>query len=117
MKFITPATSNPIDQLKIVGRPVDRVDGPMKASGSAPFAHEQHQAAPNAAYGYVLGAAIAKGRIASMNIDQAKRAPGVITIVTAIAAAFGKSPPAWVAPTIRMLRVFRVLPPRNDGET
>ena len=83
MKFITPATSNPIDQLKIVGRPIDRIDGPMKACGSAPYAHEQHQAAPNAAYGYVLGAAVAKGRIASMNIDEAKRAPGVITIVTA----------------------------------
>lgn len=83
MKFTTPATTNPIDQLKVVGRPVDRVDGPLKASGTAPYAHEQHQAAPNAAYGYVLGSAIAKGRIASMNVDEAKRAPGVITIVTA----------------------------------
>ncbi|MCC6069990.1 aldehyde oxidoreductase molybdenum-binding subunit PaoC [Massilia sp. GCM10020059] len=83
MKFTTPATTNPIDQLKVVGRPVDRVDGPLKASGTAPYAHEQHQAAPNAAYGYVLGAGIAKGRIASMNVDEAKRAPGVITIVTA----------------------------------
>ena len=83
MKFTTPATTNPIDQLKVVGRPVDRVDGPLKASGAAPYAHEQHQAAPNPAYGYVLGAGIAKGRIASMNVDEAKRAPGVITIVTA----------------------------------
>ena len=83
MKFTTPATTNPIDQLKVVGRPVDRIDGPLKASGTAPYAHEQHQAAPNAAYGYVLGSAIAKGRIASMNVDEAKRAPGVITIVTA----------------------------------
>ncbi|NML62923.1 xanthine dehydrogenase family protein molybdopterin-binding subunit [Massilia sp. RP-1-19] len=83
MKFTTPATTNPIDQMKIIGRPVDRVDGPMKASGSAPYAHEQHAAAPNAAYGYMLGAAIAKGRIGSMNIDEAQRAPGVISIVTA----------------------------------
>ena len=86
MKFITPATTNPIDQLKIVGRPVDRVDGPMKVSGSAPYAHEQHQAAPNAAYGYVLGSAIAKGRISAMNVDEARRAPGVITVVTAATA-------------------------------
>lgn len=86
MKFITPATTNPIDQLKIVGRPVDRVDGPMKVSGSAPYAHEQHQAAPNAAYGYVLGSAIAKGRIGAMNVDEARRAPGVITVVTAATA-------------------------------
>ena len=39
MKFNTPATSNPIDQLKVVGRPLDRIDGPMKVSGSAPYAH------------------------------------------------------------------------------
>ncbi|MBZ2206612.1 aldehyde oxidoreductase molybdenum-binding subunit PaoC [Massilia soli] len=86
MKFTTPATTNPIDQLKVVGRPLDRVDGPLKVSGSAPYAHEQHQAAPNAAHGYVLGSAIAKGRISAMNIDEAKRAPGVITIVTAATA-------------------------------
>ncbi|HEY0490044.1 MAG TPA: aldehyde oxidoreductase molybdenum-binding subunit PaoC, partial [Telluria sp.] len=83
MKFTTPATTNPIDQLKVIGRPTDRVDGPMKVSGSAPYAYEQHQAAPNAAYGYVVGAAIAKGKIGSMDLAEAKRAPGVITIITA----------------------------------
>jgi xanthine dehydrogenase YagR molybdenum-binding subunit len=83
MKFTTPATTNPIDQLKVVGRPVDRIDGPLKTSGSATYAHEQHQAAPNAAVGYVVGSAIAKGRIASIDLSAAKRAPGVITIVTA----------------------------------
>ncbi|RJG20988.1 aldehyde oxidoreductase molybdenum-binding subunit PaoC [Massilia cavernae] len=83
MKFTTPATTNPIDQLKVVGHPVDRIDGPMKASGTAPYAHEQHQAAPNAAYGYIVGAAIGKGRITSMDVNEARRAPGVITVVTA----------------------------------
>jgi xanthine dehydrogenase YagR molybdenum-binding subunit len=83
MKFTTPATTNPIDQLKIVGRPTDRIDGPLKTTGTAPYAYEQHQAAPNAAYGHVVGAAIAKGRIASMDLAEARRAPGVITIVTA----------------------------------
>ena len=83
MKFDTPATTNPIDQLKVVGRAHDRIDGPLKTTGTAPYAYEQHQAAPNAAHGYVLGAAIAKGTIASINVSHAKRAPGVITIVTA----------------------------------
>ena len=83
MKFTTPATTNPIDQQKVVGRAHDRIDGPLKTTGSAPYAYEQHKAAPNAAHGYVLGAAIAKGRIASMNISDAKRAPGVIAVVTA----------------------------------
>jgi xanthine dehydrogenase YagR molybdenum-binding subunit len=83
MKFTTPATTNPIDQLKIVGRPTDRIDGPLKTTGTAPYAYEQYKAIPDAAYGYVVGASIAKGRIASMDLSAAKRAPGVITIVTA----------------------------------
>ncbi len=83
MKFTTPATTNPIDQLKVIGRPVDRIDGPLKTSGAAPYAYEQHAAAPNAAYGYVIGSAIAKGRITSINLNEARQAPGVIAIVTA----------------------------------
>ncbi|OEZ63814.1 aldehyde oxidoreductase molybdenum-binding subunit PaoC [Duganella sp. HH105] len=83
MKFTTPATTNPIDQLKIIGKPVDRIDGPLKTTGAAIYAYEQHAAAPNAAYGYIVGAGIAKGRIASISLDKAARAPGVIAIVTA----------------------------------
>ncbi|SDA54892.1 MULTISPECIES: aldehyde oxidoreductase molybdenum-binding subunit PaoC [unclassified Janthinobacterium] len=83
MKFSTPATTNPIDQLKVVGRPTDRIDGPLKTSGTAPYAYEQNSAAPNAAYGYVVGAAIAKGRIASLDASAARRAPGVLAVVTA----------------------------------
>jgi xanthine dehydrogenase YagR molybdenum-binding subunit len=83
MKFTTPATTNPIDQLKVVGQPLDRIDGPLKTTGTAPYAYEQNKAAPNAAYGYVVPAAIAKGKIASISLDEAKRAPGVLAIVTA----------------------------------
>ena len=42
MRFDTPATTNPIDQLKVVGHPIDRVDGPLKTTGSAPYAYERH---------------------------------------------------------------------------
>ena len=83
MKFDTPATTNPIDQLKVVGKPADRIDGPLKTTGTAPYAYERHDVAPNQAYGYVVGAAIAKGRIASMDLGAAKAAPGVLAIVTA----------------------------------
>ena len=82
MKFTTPATTNPIDRLAIVGKPVDRIDGPLKVTGTAPYAYEQHQAAPQAAYGYVIGAAIAKGRIAAIDSAAARRAPGVLAVVT-----------------------------------
>jgi len=83
MKFDTPATTNPIDQLKVVGQPTSRIDGPFKTTGTAPYAYERHDVAPNAAYGYVVGAGISKGRIASMQLEAARAAPGVITIVTA----------------------------------
>jgi xanthine dehydrogenase YagR molybdenum-binding subunit len=83
MKFDTPATTNPIDQLKVVGQPTNRIDGPFKTTGSAPYAHERHDVAPHAAHGYVVGAGISKGRIAAMSLEAARAAPGVITIVTA----------------------------------
>src|SRR6201994_4100374 len=83
MKFDTPATTNPIDQLKIIGHPTSRIDGPFKTTGTATYAYEWHNAVPNAAYGYIVGAGIAKGRIASMDLSRAKAAPGVIAIVTA----------------------------------
>ncbi|RYF37868.1 MAG: xanthine dehydrogenase family protein molybdopterin-binding subunit, partial [Comamonadaceae bacterium] len=83
MKFDTPATTNPIDQLKVVGKPLDRIDGPLKTSGLAPYAYERHDVAPDAAYGQVVGAGIAKGRIASMDVRAARAAPGVIAVVTA----------------------------------
>src|SRR3982750_267514 len=83
MKFDAPATTNPIDQLKVIGRPTDRIDGPLKTTGTAPYAYERHDVAPNAAYGHVVGAAIAKGPVASMGLAAAQGAPGVIAIVTA----------------------------------
>src|SRR6266480_3621582 len=83
MRFDTPATSNPIDQLKVVGKPTDRIDGPLKTTGTAPYAYDRHDVVPNQAYGYVVGSAIAKGRITSINLTDAKAAPGVLAIVTA----------------------------------
>lgn len=83
MKFDTPATTNPIDQLKVIGQPVDRIDGPLKTTGTARYAYENHDVAPNPAYGYVVGSAIAKGRITSIDQRAAKAAPGVLGIVTA----------------------------------
>jgi xanthine dehydrogenase YagR molybdenum-binding subunit len=83
MKFDSPATTNPIDQLKIIGHPTDRIDGPLKTTGTARYAYERHDVVSNPAYGYVVGSAIAKGRIASIDLKQAKAAPGVLAIVTA----------------------------------
>jgi len=83
MKFDTPATTNPIDQLKIVGKPTRRIDGGLKTTGTAPYAYERHDAVKNAAYGVIVGSAIAKGLIVSMDLRAARAAPGVLAIVTA----------------------------------
>ncbi|HZF84736.1 MAG TPA: aldehyde oxidoreductase molybdenum-binding subunit PaoC [Burkholderiaceae bacterium] len=83
MKFDTPATTNPIDQLQVVGRPTPRIDGPRKTTGTARYAYEQRETPTAPAYGYVLGAGIAKGRIVSMDLSAARAAPGVLAIVTA----------------------------------
>ncbi len=84
MKFDTPAGQNPIDQLKVVGRPTDRIDGKYKTTGTAPYAYERHDVAQNQAYGYVLGAGIAKGRVTRIDTAAAKQAPGVIAVVTTL---------------------------------
>ncbi len=83
MKFDTPATTNPIDALKVIGQPRDRLDGPLKVTGGARYAYEQHDVAANQAYGYVLGAGIAKGRISLLDAEPARQAPGVLAVVTA----------------------------------
>ncbi len=83
MKFDSPAAANPIDQLNVIGKPLDRVEGPLKVTGTAPYAYERHDVVPNQAYGHIIGAGIAKGRILSIDLAAAKAAPGVLAIVTA----------------------------------
>src|SRR3954449_1318525 len=84
MRFDTPATTNPIDHLRVVGQPKSRIDGPLKTTGRAPYAYDRHDVVPNQADGYILGSAIAKGRINSIDLSAAKTAPGVIAIVTTL---------------------------------
>ena len=82
MKFDTPASTNPIDQLRVVGKPTQRIDGGLKTSGTAPYAYERHDVVSNPAYGVIVGSAIAKGRIVSMDQGAARATPGVLAIVT-----------------------------------
>jgi len=82
MKFDQPAGINPIDRGRVIGIPHDRIDGPAKVAGSAPYAYERHDVAPNAAYGWIVGAAIAKGSITAIDTTDAAAAPGVLAIVT-----------------------------------
>ncbi|MBT2336600.1 xanthine dehydrogenase family protein molybdopterin-binding subunit [Variovorax paradoxus] len=83
MKFDTPAGTNPIDQEMVIGKPHPRIEGRLKTTGTAVYSYENHAVAPNAAYGYVVGAGISKGRVVTIDISEAKASTGVLAIVTA----------------------------------
>jgi xanthine dehydrogenase YagR molybdenum-binding subunit len=82
MKFDSKAGPNPADAGKILGQPHARVEGLLKVTGTAPYAYERHDVVANQAYGVIVGAAIATGRIRSIDTAAARAAPGVLGIVT-----------------------------------
>lgn len=60
--------------------PIDRVDGKDKVTGRAKFSADYKM--QNVAYGYLVGSTISKGRIKSIDITSAQRAPGVLAVIT-----------------------------------
>src|SRR5205807_6411402 len=64
-----------------IGRPLDRVDGSLKVTGTAKYAFE-YAAQGEAAYGFIVSAAIAKGRVVGLDVRDAERAPGVVLVLT-----------------------------------
>ncbi len=85
MKFDTPAGINPIDRETVIGRPHPRIEGHLKTTGTAVYAAEHHDAnliGADLAYGVILGAGIAKGRVTAIDTAAAHAAPGVRAVVT-----------------------------------
>ncbi len=80
MKFTEAAGANPTDAMRVLGRPTDRIEGPLKVTGQATYAAEF--AVPGQVYGVVVGTTIATGRIVSIDTAEALAMPGVLTIVT-----------------------------------
>jgi xanthine dehydrogenase YagR molybdenum-binding subunit len=64
-----------------IGRPLNRVDGPLKVTGRAKYAFE-YAAQGEAAYGVIVSAAIGKGRVVGVDVRDAERAPGVLLVLT-----------------------------------
>lgn len=74
---------NPIKENRqgLIGKPVDRYDGPLKVSGKAPYAYEvQPPSAPS--YGVMVPAGIAQGRIITIDTAAAEASPGVKAVWT-----------------------------------
>ena len=63
-----------------MGKPVPRYDGVAKVTGRARYAADVPLANP--AFAYLVTSAIAKGRIDSFNLGQARKMRGVIDIFT-----------------------------------
>ena len=63
-----------------VGQPVDRVDGRLKVTGGAKYSAEFKPR--NLAYGVTVQSTVTKGHINSINLEKARKSPGVIDILT-----------------------------------
>ncbi|KQM41323.1 xanthine dehydrogenase family protein molybdopterin-binding subunit [Sphingomonas sp. Leaf10] len=80
MKFTEAAGANPTDAMRILGRPTDRIEGPMKVTGRATYAAEF--VVPDMVYGMIVTTTIASGRIVAIDTEQALAAPGVLAVIT-----------------------------------
>jgi xanthine dehydrogenase YagR molybdenum-binding subunit len=64
-----------------IGLPLDRVDGHLKVTGRATYAFE-YAPQGGAAYGVIVPAAVAKGRVLAVDVQEAEHAPGVLLVLT-----------------------------------
>ncbi|WP_091741250.1 xanthine dehydrogenase family protein molybdopterin-binding subunit [Phenylobacterium immobile] len=74
---------NPIKENRqgLIGKPVDRYDGPLKVAGKAPYAYEVQPPSPPS-YGVMVPSGIAQGRIISIDTAAAEASPGVKAVWT-----------------------------------
>ncbi len=77
------AKPNPVTDNRsgLIGKAVDRYDGPAKVTGTAAYAFEVETPSP-ALYGILVTSRIAKGRITAVDTASAEAAPGVRLVWT-----------------------------------
>jgi xanthine dehydrogenase YagR molybdenum-binding subunit len=80
--FIPGGRPDPLirEQHGQIGRPLSRLDGPLKVRGAAPFAAEFPL--NDMLYAALVFSTIAKGRIVGTDISAAEAAPGVALVMT-----------------------------------
>jgi len=64
----------------VLGKGVDRIDGVLKVMGAATYGYE-HQVGDDVAYGYLITAPAAKGKVTGFDIETARALPGVLDII------------------------------------
>ena len=87
MMMDAPYRPAALDQAQqgVLGKPLDRIDGPAKVTGAALYAYEGTP--DGVAYGAIVGAPVGNGRVRGVDATAAEALPGVIAgaTVTAIA--------------------------------
>ncbi len=68
----------PEDKRKLIGKRIERLDGPAKSSGAAKYSLDMQH--PDMLYGKILGASIAAGKIKSIDTKPAEALKGVAAI-------------------------------------
>ncbi|MEO8375020.1 MAG: molybdopterin cofactor-binding domain-containing protein, partial [Sphingomonas bacterium] len=64
----------------VLGKGVDRIDGVLKVMGAATYGYER-QVGDDVAYGYLITAPAAKGRVTGFDTEAARALPGVLDII------------------------------------
>ncbi|WAJ26407.1 xanthine dehydrogenase family protein molybdopterin-binding subunit [Antarcticirhabdus aurantiaca] len=65
----------------LIGKPLDRFEGPLKVSGRAPYAYENLAGDPDVAFGYLVLSGTGAGTIRSVDTSAAEKAPGVLAVI------------------------------------
>ncbi|WP_336204199.1 xanthine dehydrogenase family protein molybdopterin-binding subunit [Nonomuraea sp. LPB2021202275-12-8] len=69
-----------VEQAKVIGAGMDRVDGPLKVTGTAHYPNDV--SFPNLAHAALVRSTIAAGRISRLDTRAARAAPGVLAVIT-----------------------------------
>jgi xanthine dehydrogenase YagR molybdenum-binding subunit len=76
----TPTRTDVDRPQRWVGRPLDRRDGPAKTTGAARYSAEYPP--EDLAHAALVHATITRGRISTINAEQASAVPGVVAVIT-----------------------------------
>jgi xanthine dehydrogenase YagR molybdenum-binding subunit len=75
---MTSVSWPPQEKRKLIGTRIERLDGPAKSSGAAKYSLDIQR--PDLLYGKIFGAAIAAGKLTSLDTTAAEALPGVEAI-------------------------------------
>jgi xanthine dehydrogenase YagR molybdenum-binding subunit len=77
---MTQAPPQPTTTTRVLGAPINRVDGHAKTTGAARFSAEYPY--PNLAHAAVVHSTVARGRITAIDTSAALDVPGVLAVIT-----------------------------------